>query len=303
MGVLCPSLYFGVPVLAHKMRKFDPEFVIQLLSKHSVRNAFLPPTALQMMRKVKDLHKNHAFQLRTLISGGQSLGQEMFDWAKEALGVRINEGYGQTEVHFITGNCGEIMDLKPGSVGRTLPGRKVKVMDDLGNPVPPGDIGQMAVQRPDPIMFLGYWKNPEATEKRFIGDWCMTGDNVRQDEDGYFWFSGREDDMIKSSGYRIGPDEVENCLTKHPAVYTAGVIGSPDEIRGQIVKAYIVPVRGINWKDPSLKEDIQQHVKKYLTAYAYPREIEFVQQSLPLSITGKVVRKELRKWDLEKKEG
>jgi acetyl-CoA synthetase len=191
------------------------------------------------------------------------------------------------------------MEIRPDSMGRAIPGHKVDIVDDSGNIVPPGNIGEVAIQRPDPVMFLGYWGDPKATEEKFIGDWCLTGDIAKKDEDGYFYFVSRKDDVIKSSGYRIGPSEIEECLMKHPAVATAAVIGSPHEIRGVIVKAFIVLKPEIS-PDSSLVDDIQNFVKGKLATYEYPREIEFIKE-LPLTATGKVMRKELRKMEMEKK--
>jgi len=298
--VLLPSLHFGVPVVAHRMKKFDPERVFHFLSKHRVKNSFFPPAALNMMRLIEDPKTKWDLKMRTVVSGGQALGKDVFEWASNVMGVSVNEMYGQTEVHLATGKCSQIMDIKPGSVGRATPGRIVELLDGSGNPVAPGEVGEAAIRSPDPIMFLEYYRDPDATANKFNGPWCMTGDMMRKDEDGYFWFVGREDDMIKSSGYRIGPDEVESCLRKHPAVHMAGVIGSPDPVRGSIVKAYIHLKRGVNQSDPGLAKDIQDFVKARLAAYEYPREIEFVEQ-LPLGLTGKVLRRELKQKDAESK--
>lgn len=298
--VLLTSLHFGVPVVAHRMKKFDPERVYRLLAKHRVRNALFPPAALNMMRLASEQDAKWEHKLRTVIAGGQALGKEVFDWASNVMGVPISETYGQTEVHMVTGTCPEIMEVKPGSIGRPAPGRIVEILDPSGNPVGPGVVGEVAVRRPDPVIFLEYYRDPEATARKLKGQWCMTGDMMRKDEDGYFWFVGRDDDMIKSSGYRIGPDEVEACLRKHPAVHMAGVIGSPDPVRGSIVKAYIHLKRGVDPSAAGLAEDIQNFVKARLAAYEYPREIEFVEQ-LPVGPTGKLLRKELKQKDVESK--
>jgi acetyl-CoA synthetase len=299
MDILLPSWHHGVPVVAYRMRKFDPEQAFNIISKHGIRNSFMTPTILRMMRQVKQPKERYDYKMRAIMCAAEHLGKELLDWGKEVMGAAINEIYGQTEVHVVIGNCSEIMEIRPDSMGRAIPGHKVDIVDDSGNIVPPGNIGEVAIQRPDPVMFLGYWGDPKATEEKFIGDWCLTGDIAKKDEDGYFYFVSRKDDVIKSSGYRIGPSEIEECLMKHPAVATAAVIGSPHEIRGVIVKAFIVLKPEIS-PDSSLVDDIQNFVKGKLATYEYPREIEFIKE-LPLTATGKVMRKELRKMEMEKK--
>ncbi len=298
IDVLLPSWHHGVPVVAFRARKFDPEQAFYFIAKYGIRNAFMPPTALKLMRQVKDPRSRHDYQMRTIGCGGETLGEELLQWGKEVMGLTINEFYGQTEVNLVLGNCSEIMENKRGSMGRPIPGHRVEVVDASGRIVPPGEVGEVAIKRPDPVMFLGYFGNPKATEDKFAGDWCLTGDLARKDE-GYFWFVGRKDDLISSAGYRIGPAEIEDCLIKHPAVAMAGVIGSPDEVRGEIVKAFIV-LKPETVPDDTLKEDIQQFVKTRLAAHEYPREIAFLNE-LPLTATGKIMRKDLRKMDLEKK--
>jgi acetyl-CoA synthetase len=299
MDILLPSWHHGVPVVAYRMRKFDPEEAFNFISKHGIRNCFMTPTILRMMRQVREPRERYDYKMRTIMCAAEHLGKELLDWSKEVMGAAINEIYGQTEVHVVIGNCSEIMEIRPDSMGRAIPGHKVDILDDSGNIVPPGGIGEVAIRRPDPVMFLGYWGDPKATEEKFIGDWCLTGDMAKKDEEGYFYFVSRKDDVIKSSGYRIGPSEIEECLMKHPAVAAAGVIGSPDEIRGVIIKAFIVLKPEIS-PDSSLKEGIQNFVKGRLATYEYPREIEFIKE-LPLTATGKVMRKELRKMEMEKK--
>ncbi len=198
-------------------------------------------------------------------------------------------------------NCAEMMEVRPGSMGRAVPGHTVEVVDGAGKVVPVGTVGEVAVQRPDPVMFLEYWKNPEATEAKFVGDWCLTGDLARKDEDGYFWFVGRTDDVITSAGYRMGPAEIEDCLMKHPAVGVAAVIGRPDVLRTQIVKAFIVPNPGVT-PTRELEDEIKAFVKVRLAAHEYPREIEFV-DALPLTATGKIMRRALRDRDEQGKAG
>ena len=293
IDVLFPSWHHGIPVVAHRFKKFDPEMAFSLLAKYGIRNAFMPPTALKLMRQVRDPRSRHTFSMRSIGSGGETLGEELLSWGRDVMGLTINEFYGQTEVNLVVGSCSEIMENRPGSMGRAIPGHCVAVVDESGKPVPDGDVGEVAIRRPDPVMFLEYWKNPDATRGKYIGDWCLTGDLARRDEDGYFWFVGRKDDVITSAGYRIGPAEIEDCLLKHPAVSLAAVIGKPDKVRTEVVKAFIVLKPEIA---PStvLEEEIRQFVKIRLAAHEYPREIEFV-ADLPMTATGKIMRKELRK--------
>ena len=299
IDVLFPSWHHGVPVLAYRAKKFDPEQAFYFISKYGIRNAFMPPTALKMMRQVKDPKKRYDYKMRTIGCGGETLGEELLDWGKQVMDLTINEFYGQTEVNLVVGNCAEIMPVRRGSMGKPIPGHRVEVIDEEGNVVPPGTVGEVAILRPDPVMFLEYWGNPEATKDKFIKDWSCTGDLAKKDEDGYFWFVGRKDDLITSAGYRIGPAEIEDCLLKHPAVAMAAVIGAPDPVRGEIVKAFLVGKAGVE-PDQNLVVEIQNFVKTMLAAHEYPREIEFVKE-LPLTATGKIMRKELRKMEVEKK--
>ena len=233
------------------------------------------------------------------------MGETVFAWSRDALGVTINEMFGQTEINYIVGNSHTLWPAKPGSIGRPYPGHRVALIDDDGKEVPTGEIGEVAVNRTDihgdrdAVFFLDYWKNAEATRNKFTGDWCRTGDLARRDEDGYFWYQGRADDMFKAAGYRIGPSEIENCLVKHPAVANAAVVPSPDPERGNIVKAFIVLTPG---SQPSgvLEEEIRAHVRGRLAPYEYPKEIEFIEQ-LPMTTTGKVQRRVLRLREAERK--
>jgi len=299
IDVLFPSWHHGIPVLAHRARKFDPQKAFDLIIRHGIRNAFMPPTALKLMRQVAHPPERATFDMRSIGSGGETLGQELLDWGRQVLGLTINEFYGQTECNLIVGCCADIMDIRPGSMGRPIPGHTVEIIDREGNPVDPGVVGEIAVRRPDPVMFLGYWQNEDATRKKFIGDWLLTGDLAQKDEQGYFWFNGRTDDVITSAGYRIGPAEIEDCLLKHPAVGLAAVVGSPDPVRTEIVKAFVV-LNADRQPDPALAEDIRTFVKMRLAAHEYPREIEFVTE-LPMTATGKIMRRELKKLEVERK--
>jgi len=301
IDVLFPSWHHGIPVVARRAKKFDPEEAFHLLAKHGIRNAFMPPTALKMMRQVKDPRLRHDFNMRSIGSGGETLGEGLLQWGKDVMGLDINEFYGQTEVNLVVGNCADIMEVRPGSMGRAIPGHTVDVVDESGKPVAAGIVGEIGIKRPDPVMFLGYWKNSEATQNKFAGGWCLTGDLAKKDDDGYFWFVGRKDDLITSSGYRIGPAEIEDCILKHPSVTMVAVVGSPDSVRTEIVKAFIV-LRPEVKAGTELEEEIKTFVKVRLAAHEYPREIEFV-DSLPMTATGKIIRRELKKLEIERKKG
>jgi acetyl-CoA synthetase len=292
LDVLLPSLYFGVPVLAHRAAKFDPEEAFALLARHGVRNAFLPPTALRMMRQVPSPRARFGHRLRSVASGGESLGEDILGWCREALGVEVNEFYGQTEANLLVGNCASLYPVRPGSMGRAIPGHRVAVVSPEGEECRPGEDGIIAVARPDPVMFLGYWNNQPATAAKFKRDWCLTGDTAVADDEGYIWYKGREDDLISSGGYRIGPTDIEDCLLKHKAVLMAAVVGAPDALRGEIVRAFIVAKPGIA-TGPALAEDISRFVGERLAHYQRPREIVFI-ETLPLTATGKILRRELR---------
>ncbi len=290
--VLFPALHWGLPVVAHRMTRFDPERAFAVLERWGVTNAFFPPTALRVMRTIRNPRKRWDLELETLACGGEPLDEETTRWAEESLGVRINEFYGQTECNLVLSNCSAIMPSKPGSMGRPVPGHRVSIVDAEGNELPVGEVGEVAVQRPDPVMMLGYWNNNEATQKKFVGDWLLTGDLASVDEDGYFFFVGRDDDVISSSGYRIGPAEVEGTLVKHEAVLMAAVVGKPDEMRGEIVKAFVILRDGREGSE-ALVGELQQLVKTRLGAHEYPREVEFVSE-FPMTPSGKVRRNVLR---------
>ncbi|MEJ8570270.1 acyl-CoA synthetase [Microbaculum marinum] len=292
LNVLLPSLFHGVKVIAYRFEKFDPELAFSLIAEFGVRNAFIPPTALRMMRKVPDPRRRWNLSLRTIGSGGEALGREVYDWARETLGLTVNEFYGQTEANLVLSSCAAVGVSRSGAIGKPVPGHDVAVIDEDGNVLAPGEIGQIAVRRPDPVMFLEYWGRREATEAKFVGDWMKTGDQGVVDEDGYFSFVGRDDDVITSAGYRIGPGEIEDCLISHPAVALAAVVGKPDPVRTEIVKAFIVPREGVVPSD-ELVADIQAFVRDRLAAHEYPREIAFLEE-LPLTTTGKVIRRLLR---------
>jgi len=307
MDGLLPVLYHGQPIVGYRGR-FDPERAFALIAKYGIRNAFLFPTALKMMMKAFPRPKERFdVDMRTIMSAGESVGSTVFEWARDALGVTINEMFGQTEMNYIVGNSHELWPAKPGAMGRPYPGHRVAVIDDDGNELPPGEAGEVAVNRiapdgtPDPVFFIEYAGNPEATRAKYTGDWCRTGDVAERDADGDLWYRGRADDMFKAAGYRIGPSEIENCLVKHAAVANAAVVPSPDEERGNVVKAYIVLAAG-HVASSALEDEIRAHVRGKLAPYEYPKEIEFI-DALPMTTTGKVQRKVLRELEARRKAG
>jgi acetyl-CoA synthetase len=339
MDALLPTLYFGRPIVAYNGR-FSPQVAFELMQKYEVSHTFLFPTALKaMMKAFPQPKKQFKLKLQAIMSAGEAVGDAVFDYCQKELGVTVNEMFGQTEVNYIVGNCamnaaaqgrpkqgaapsgGSVVreatsvgavgwPAKPGSMGKGYPGHRVAVIDETGQECPVGTPGEVALNRfdvhgdPDPIFFLGYWKNEPATRDKFTGDWCRTGDLAVRDADGYLWYQGRTDDVFKAAGYRIGPGEIENCLVKHPAVANVAVVPKPDAERGALVKAYVVltpeavaergdePMSREEW-ETRLMKDLQRHVKGLLAPYEYPKEIEFV-DALPMTTTGKVQRRVLR---------
>jgi acetyl-CoA synthetase len=304
MGGLCniamPALRYGVTLVAHRMEKFDPERAFALMARMGVRNTFLPPTALKLMRAVEKPER-FGLKLRSVGSGGESLGAGVLDWGKGALGLTINEFDGQTECNLVLGNCASIMAVKPGSMGKPFPGSDVAILDSEGNELPAGEAGEIAVRRGDAAMFLEYWKAPEKTAEKFAGDWMRTGDEGMMDEDGYFWFASRADDVITSSGYRIGPSEIENCLVGHPAVAMAACVGIPDPVRTEVVKAFVTLTPGVA-SSVTLEAELIAHVRTRLSPHVAPRSVAFV-DAMPTTATGKIMRRELRARELAKGEG
>ncbi len=302
MDALLPSLYFGRPIVGYQGR-FAAETAFALMQRHRVTHTFLFPTALKaMMKAVPDPREVYRLKLRAIMSAGEAVGDAVFAYCHDKLGVVVNEMFGQTEMNYIVGNSSKVWPARPGSMGRPYPGHRVAVIDDDGNECPRGTPGDVALHRrdihgdPDPIFFLGYWNNDKATAAKFTGDpsnsWCRTGDMAVMDADGYLWYHGRSDDVFKAAGYRIGPSEIENCLVKHPAVANAAVVPKPDAERGAVVKAYVVLAAGFAGDDV-LVTQLQQHVRGKLAPYEYPKEIEFI-AALPMTTTGKVQRRVLR---------
>jgi acetyl-CoA synthetase len=306
MDALLPTLYFGRPIVAWNGR-FSPELAFTLMQEQGVTHTFLFPTALKAMMKAYPSPRGQfKLQLQAIMSAGEAVGDAVFGYCQKQLGVTVNEMFGQTEINYIVGNCamnGQASDgvgwpAKPGSMGKGYPGHRVAVIDEDGHECPVGVPGDVALHRynphgqPDPIFFLGYWKNDKATHNKYTGDWCRTGDMAVRDEDGYLWYQGRADDVFKAAGYRIGPSEIENCLVKHPAVANAAVVPKPDAERGALVKAYVVLSVGYVASD-ALVAELQVHVRGKLAPYEYPKEIEFIPE-LPMTTTGKVQRRVLR---------
>jgi acetyl-CoA synthetase len=310
MDALLPSLYFGRPIVAFNGR-FSPELAFSLMAEQGVTHTFLFPTALKAMMKAYPKPKQHfRMTLQAMMSAGEAVGDAVFAYCREQLGVTVNEMFGQTEMNYVVGNCSLLWPARPGSMGKAYPGHRVAVIDDEGHECAVGVPGDVSVNRYDvhgdldPIFFLGYWKKEAATRNKFTGDWCRTGDLARRDADGYLWYEGRADDVFKAAGYRIGPGEIENCLVKHAAVANAAVVPKPDRERGAVVKAYVVIAPdqaaaraahpgGAARFDEELTVKLQAHVKNLLAPYEYPKEIEFI-EALPMTTTGKVQRRVLR---------
>lgn len=290
MNVLMPALYHGLPVVASAMTKFNGKECQQIIDNGGVQNVFFPPTALRILKA----EGTGLTGLRSVGCGGEPLGEEMLNWGRENLGLTINEFYGQTECNLVVATCNNLFDPKPGCMGKQVPGHEVAVIDEAGNPT--SEEGDIAVRRGSASMMLEYWKNPKATKEKYRQDangedWLLTGDRGIQEGE-YFRFVGRDDDVITSAGYRIGPAEIENCMLKHDAVASVGVIGKPDEERTEIVKAYVILKDGFDSSD-ELVGEMRTFVRNRLSAHEYPREIEFV-ESLPMTVTGKIIRKELK---------
>jgi acetyl-CoA synthetase len=311
MDALLPTLYFGRTIIASRAR-FSPEHAFELMARHGVTNTFLFPTALKMMMKAVPAPKQrYSLKLRAIMSAGEAVGDAVFQWVQDALDITVNEMFGQTEANYLVGNCALYWPARAGSMGKPYPGHRVAVLDDTGQPLGPGQIGEVGLHRcdshgqPDPVIFTGYWHRPDASRDKYRGDWLMTGDLAEMDADGYLWYRGRADDMFKAAGYRIGPSEIENCLVKHPAVANAAVVPTPDAERGNLVKAFVVltpeTTRG-EQQDAELIKALQQHVRGQLAPYEYPKKIEFI-DALPMTTTGKVQRNVLRALELNRAAG
>ena len=290
INALLGGWYHGVPIVGGRARKFEPQAAMQMMADYGIRNVFLPPTALKLMRQADVRHPG--VRLRSIFTGGESLGGELLDWVRATFGVDAHEVFGQTECNLVVGSNSKLFPIRPGSMGKATPGFDVRIIDDKGNELPRGERGIIGVAQPNPVTMIEYWKNPDATQKKFAGEFLLTGDLGRQDEDGYFWYLSREDDVITSAGYRVGPSEIEDCLLKHPAVAMSAVVGIPDPVRTESIKAWIVLRPGFSPSD-QLAREIQDFVKVKLAAHEYPRFVQFT-DALPMTATGKVLRRELR---------
>ncbi|WAA12727.1 acyl-CoA synthetase MbcS [Fervidibacillus halotolerans] len=278
--------------------KFDPEKYLQLMETYEINVLCCTPTEYRFMAKLNDLSRFSLKSLRSAVSAGEPLNAQIISTFKNYFNIDVRDGYGQTENTLLVGNLpGE--KIKPGSMGKPMPGYIIEIIDEEGNPVKPGEVGDIAVHKSSPALFQEYFKDPERTNMAFRGDWYLTGDQAKKDEDGYFWYEGRRDDIIISSGYTIGPFEVEDALTKHPNVRECAVVASPEPERGSVVKAFIVLRDPSIPKNEELVKDIQDHVKRLTAPYKYPRKIEFVDE-LPKTTSGKIRRVELRKMEMEK---
>ena len=288
MDLAMPTLYFGLPLVSQRMRKFDPEAAFRLIRDERISVMFLPPTALKLMRQVA---VPAGLSVRAIGSGGESLGADLLAWGRDEFCAPINELYGQTECNLVVSSSAGLGVLKPGTMGRAVPGHDVAVIDAQGAPVPAGDVGEIAVRRGDPVMFLGYWNLPEKTAEKFVGDWLRTGDLGRTDDEGYLTYVSRDDDVITSAGYRIGPTEIENCLIGDADVVNAAAVGVPDPVRSEIVKAFVVLRDGVS--QDGVAERLVQRVRDRVSPHVAPRAVEFV-AALPVTATGKIIRRALR---------
>jgi acetyl-CoA synthetase len=290
INALFAAWYHAVPIVGHRARKFEPQAAMQMMADHGIRNVFLPPTALKLMRQAGVSHDG--VTLRSIFTGGESLGGELLEWVRATFGIDAHEVYGQTECNLVIGSNSKLFPIRPGSMGKATPGFDVRIINDQGEELPRGSRGIIGVRQPNPCTMIEYWRNPEASAKKYAGGFLLTGDLGVQDAEGYFWYVSREDDVITTAGYRVGPSEIEHTLMKHPAVAMSAVVGIPDSIRTESIKAWIVLRPGFAPND-ALAREIQDFVKVQLAAHEYPRFVQFT-DTLPMTATGKVLRRELR---------
>ena len=285
---------YGIPVLAYRSKaRFDPDVAFRLLEKHGASVGLYPPTALKVLREVKQPREKYKqLKLRCIVSGAEPVSPQLAKWVDEELQVEFNQGFGQTEANYFIGTCSAVEKARLEPLGKPYPGHDVTIVSPDGVPVKTGESGEIAIRRDSPVVMREYWKNPAAMNDKFKGEWCMTGDLGHMDDEGYVYFAGRNDDVIKSSGYRIGPSEIEAKIMEHKSVASCAVIGVPDPQRGQAIKAFVKLLPGFKPSDEMIKE-IQMHVKTRLAAHEAPREIEFMDE-FPSTVTGKIMRRELR---------
>lgn len=279
--------------------KFDPNTYLKNMQEKKVNVLCCTPTEYRIMAKVDGLKDYDLSSLHSAVSAGEPLNREVIETFDRLFNLEVRDGYGQTENTLLVGTM-KGMEARPGSMGKPTPGNTVEIVNEFGEICAPGEVGDIAVHIETPALFKEYLKDPERTSMQFRGDYYITGDQAKKDEDGYFWFEGRGDDIIISSGYTIGPFEVEDALTKHPAVQECAVVGSPDELRGTIVKAFVVLRDSSIQGTEELVKELQEHVKSMTAPYKYPREIEFIKE-LPKTTSGKIRRIELRQQEQQLK--
>jgi acetyl-CoA synthetase len=293
LDLVLPAWQCGQTVIASPAHRFEADWAFAFMARHRVSHAFMTPTALKRLAEVPRPRERWDLAVRVVCTGGESLPGDVVRWAQEGFGIVCNEFYGLTEFNHMVGCCKALYPVLPGSMGRAYPGRRVAIIDENGNEQPDGTVGEIASWCPDePTLFLGYRGAPGVPPHMRHGEWLRSGDLALRDADGYFWYQGRGDDLIKSAGYRIGPAEVEDALVRHPSVAEAAVVGKPDPRRGSIVKAFVRVMPGVD-ADAALSEELTAFVKTNLAAYKAPREIEYV-DAFPLTSSGKIRRKALR---------
>ncbi len=290
---------YGIPVLAYRSKaRFDPDVMLKLVEKYGATIGLYPPTVLKGLREVKNPREKYPnLRLRCIVSGAEPVSPELARWVDEQLRVQFNQAFGQTEANYFIGNCSALEKPLLEPLGKAFPGHDVAIIAD-GHPVKPGATGEIAIRRDSPVVMKEYWKNPAAMAEKFAGEWCLTGDMGHMDEEGYIYFQGRNDDVIKTSGYRVGPAEVEAKIIEHRAVASCAVVGIPDAKRGQAIKAFVKLLPG-HQPSPEMIAEIQEHVKKRLAFHEYPRDFEFIDE-FPMTVTGKIRRRDLREREIEK---
>jgi acetyl-CoA synthetase len=288
MDLAMPALYYGTRLVSHRMRKFDPEAAWDLIRTEGASALFLPPTALKLLRAAP---LPVGLAVRSVSSGGEALGADLLAWGRETLGAPIHEIYGQTECNLVVNAVSQGMTAPPGAMGLPVPGHDVQVQTADGAECAPGETGEIVVRRGTPVMFLEYWKKPGKTAEKFRGDWMRTGDLAVRDAEGYLRFASRDDDVITSAGYRIGPTEIETCLTGHPDVVMAAAVGIPDPVRTEVVKAFVVLRDRAAWE--GLEDALIARVRERVSPHVAPRSVERI-EAMPMTATGKILRRALR---------
>jgi acetyl-CoA synthetase len=296
LDMLFPAWIAGRPVATAEAR-FKAEWAYEFMARHKVTHTFLPPTAIKRLADTNSPRSKYDLSLRVICTGGEALAAETLTWVERELGAVCNEFYGMTEVNHLIGNCQALYPRRPGSMGLAYPGHDVRLVDENGVEVERGEEGEIVTRADAPTRYLGYLKNAEKEAELRLGDWMRTYDLAVRDADGYFWYKGRSDDLIKSSGFRIGPAEIEECLIAHPAVAEAAVVGKPDRDRGSIVKAFVQLAREYEPSD-ELTEELRDHVRARLAPYKAPREIAYV-EGFEMTSSGKINRKKLRQAEID----